>query len=141
LIINALILKPGSISHQLFSAPQFFLLTSCGFLAPGGYRRNTGFGPFMKLCKFTFKDPAAAQFVQVLAAFVAADRGNAGRPVDEPDAAFGLVLVLPALPASPESLHVAGREEAEMVFCHFFFNLSRASRRPSPIREGILPLL
>jgi hypothetical protein len=52
---------------------------------------------FIQPGKFFPENFETAQFVEVLAPLVAADSANAGRAVNEPHAAFGLVLVLPAL--------------------------------------------
>ena len=90
-----------------------FFLPSSGLLPLRHSGDDARFWFCGELSKFSLKNFKAAELVQVLAPLVAADRGDAGRPVDEPNGAFGLVLVLTALAAGPEGLNVAGGEKAE----------------------------
>lgn len=86
---------------------QFLFIEPFLFCALRDCRWDSRFWFLAEFRKLAFKDLKAAQFVEVLAPLVAADSGNACRPVHEPYAAFGLVLVLSALAARPEGLHVA----------------------------------
>jgi len=76
-------------------------------------RSNARFGFFAEPEEFPFKDFKAAQLVKVLAPLVAADHGDTGRPVDEPDSALGLVLVLSAFAPGHEGLYVTGGEKVK----------------------------
>ena len=78
---------------QFFSSQSFYFFT----LRDRG--DDARFWFLVEFRKLAFKDLKAAHFIEVLAPLIAADSGNAGRPVYEPHAAFGLVLVLPALAA------------------------------------------
>jgi hypothetical protein len=76
-------------------------------------RSYARFGLFEEFREFPFKDFKAAQLVKVLAPLVAADHGDTGRPMDEPNSALGLVLVLSAFAPGHEGLHITGGEKVK----------------------------
>ena len=92
-------------------APLFFILFSFDPFTPGNFRSLSRFGFCETFFYPLFEDLKAAQLIEMLAPLGAANDGNPGRPVNEPNGALCFVLVLPALAAGHERLDVAGGED------------------------------